>query len=86
MIRPSREQFATLAGNHRLVPVVRELTADTVTPTGMLLRLSRAGRHPFLLESVEGGERVARWSVTSREPTATSAPRPIASRRRRSSR
>jgi anthranilate synthase component 1 len=62
VIRPSRARFVELAGRHRLVPVVRELTADTVTPTGMLLRLARAGRHPFLLESVEGGERVARWS------------------------
>jgi len=69
VIRPSREQFAALAGNHRLVPVVRELTADTVTPTGMLLRLSRAGRHPFLLESVEGGERVARWSFAGCDPS-----------------
>jgi anthranilate synthase component 1 len=51
-----------------MVPVVRELTADTVTPTGMLLRLARAGRFPFLLESVEGGERVARWSFAGADP------------------
>ena len=51
------------------MPVVRELTADTVTPTGMLLRLARAGRHPFLLESVEGGERVARWSFAGADPS-----------------
>jgi anthranilate synthase component I len=69
VIRPTREQFRVLAGQHRLVPVVRELTADTVTPTGMLLRLSRAGRHPFLLESVEGGERVARWSFAGCDPS-----------------
>jgi len=66
--RPDRARFAALAAHHRLVPVVRELTADTVTPTGMLLRLSRAGRHPFLLESVEGGERVARWSFAGCDP------------------
>jgi anthranilate synthase component 1 len=69
VIRPTREQFRVLAGQHRLVPVVCELTADTVTPTGMLLRLSRAGRHPFLLESVEGGERVARWSFAGCDPS-----------------
>jgi anthranilate synthase component 1 len=68
VIRPDRAQFAALAASHRLVPVVRELTADTVTPTGMLLRLARAGRHPFLLESVEGGERVARWSFAGADP------------------
>lgn len=68
MIRPSRARFVELAGRHRLVPVVRELTADTVTPTGMLLRLARNGRHPFLLESIEGGERVARWSFAGADP------------------
>jgi anthranilate synthase component 1 len=35
----------------------------------MLLRLARRGRHPFLLESVEGGERVARWSFAGADPT-----------------
>ncbi len=68
MIRPDRAHFAALAANQRAVPVVRELTADTVTPTGMLLRLARSGRHPFLLESVEGGERVARWSFAGCDP------------------
>ncbi|MBP1619695.1 MAG: trpE, partial [Acidobacteria bacterium] len=68
MIRPTREEFLRLAERYRHVPVVRELTADTVTPTGMLLRLARAGRHPFLLESVEGGERVARWSFAGADP------------------
>jgi anthranilate synthase component 1 len=69
VIRPTRAQFAALAAHHPVVPVVRELTADTVTPTGMLLRLARAGRHPFLLESVEGGERVARWSFAGADPS-----------------
>jgi anthranilate synthase component 1 len=68
LTRPDRARFAALAAGHRMVPVVRELTADTVTPTGMLLRLSRGGRHPFLLESVEGGERVARWSFAGCDP------------------
>jgi anthranilate synthase component 1 len=73
MIRPSLAEFERLAAVHPVVPVVRELTADTVTPTGMLLRLSRAGRHPFLLESVEGGERVARWSFAGADPEAVVA-------------
>ncbi len=69
MIRPSRQEFLELAGRYRTVPVVVELTADTVTPTGMLLRLARAGAHPFLLESVEGGERVGRWSLAGYNPS-----------------
>ncbi len=68
MIRPGREEFLRLAQCYPRVPVVLELTADTVTPTGMLMRLARAGRHPFLLESVEGGERVARWSFAGHDP------------------
>lgn len=68
MIRPDRFTFARLAADGERVPVVRELTADTVTPLGMLLRLRRTGRHPFLLESVEGGERVARWSFAGADP------------------
>jgi anthranilate synthase component 1 len=68
MIRPSREEFLGLAARWPRVPVVLELTADTVTPTGMLLRLARHGAHPFLLESVEGGERVARWSFAGHRP------------------
>jgi anthranilate synthase component 1 len=68
MMRPSRDEFLRLAGAHATVPLVLELTADTVTSTGMLLRLMRWGRHPFLLESVEGGERVARWSFAGANP------------------
>ena len=67
--RPTREEFVRLAAIHAAVPVVRELTADTVTSTGMLLRLARSGKHPFLLESVEGGERVARWSFAGANPS-----------------
>ena len=49
-------------------PVVRELSADLETPTSVYLKL--AGRGPsFLLESVEGGERVARYSFIGVEPS-----------------
>ncbi len=68
MMRPSRDEFLRLAAQHAAVPLVLELTADTVTSTGMLLRLMRWGRNPFLLESVEGGERVARWSFAGANP------------------
>lgn len=65
---PDLPTYRRLAGEFPVVPIVRELTADTVTPYGMLLRLARGGRHPFLLESVEGGERVARWSFAGANP------------------
>ncbi len=71
MTRWTRDAFLARTGDGPACPVVRELTADTVTPTGMLLRLARSGRHPFLLESIEGGERVARWSFAGCDPDCT---------------
>ncbi|MCX7896091.1 MAG: chorismate-binding protein, partial [Thermoanaerobaculum sp.] len=68
MTYPDLATFRRWAAEAPAVPLVRELTADTVTPFGMLLRLARWGRHPFLLESVEGGERVARWSLAGANP------------------
>jgi len=48
-------------------PLVRELSADLETPTSVYLKLSGAGPS-FLLESVEGGERVARYSFIGVQP------------------
>jgi anthranilate synthase component 1 len=59
--RPDRATFKTLARDHTIVPVWREVLADVQTPVAAWLRLDP---HPngFLLESVEGGERWARYS------------------------
>lgn len=65
---PDLATYRRLTADYPVVPIVRELTADTVTPFGMLLRLARWGHFPFLLESVEGGERVARWSFAGANP------------------
>ncbi len=67
-LRPDRERFEQLAADHAVVPVVRELTSDTVTPFTVFSRLAAAGRNPFLLESVEGGERAARYSFVGADP------------------
>jgi anthranilate synthase component 1 len=67
-VRPTRDEFLALARDHEVVPVVRELTSDTVTPFTVYSRLARGGRNPFLLESVEGGERVARYSFVGVDP------------------
>ncbi len=66
--RPTSDEFLALARDHDVVPVVRELTSDTVTPFTVYARLARGGRNPFLLESVEGGERVARYSFVGADP------------------
>ena len=66
---PGRDQLLELASTHRIVPVWRELVADTLTPVGAFLRV--VGDRPgFLLESVEGGERWGRYSFVGRAPLA----------------
>ena len=61
VLRTSSEQFETLAqqGNH--IPVVREILADLDTPLSLFRKIDD-GRTAFLLESVQGGEKWARYS------------------------
>ena len=61
MLRPSFEQFESLAERGNLIPVAREILADLDTPLSLFRRLDD-GRTSFLLESVEGGEKWARYS------------------------
>jgi anthranilate synthase component 1 len=65
--RPSLEEARTLKGQGNLLPVIREVTADLETPVSAYLKVAR-GRYSFLLESVEGGERLARYSFIGTEP------------------
>jgi anthranilate synthase component 1 len=68
--QPSREEFHAFAADHTVVPVWTELLADLETPVAAYLKL--VGAAPgFLLESVEGGERWARFSFVGRNPSAT---------------
>jgi anthranilate synthase component 1 len=71
--RPSREEFASLAREHTLVPVWRELLADLTTPVAAFARLAGPGTsdRAFLLESVEHAEQWGRWSFVGRRPSAT---------------
>jgi anthranilate synthase component 1 len=59
--RPSQEEFTNLATSGNLIPVVREVLADLDTPLSLFRRLDD-GITAFLLESVEGGEKWARYS------------------------
>src|SRR5258708_2238535 len=68
--RPSLDEVRALAAEHDLVPVVTELLADCDTPVSAFLRLGVAPGS-FLLESVEGGERLARYSFLGRDPVCT---------------
>ena len=54
--------------NTVLVPVVETVAADLLTPLGVFLKLSKSGSNSFLLESVEGGESLARYSFIGTSP------------------
>jgi anthranilate synthase component I len=65
---PSARDFAKLARTHTLVPVYRTLTADLETPVSAFLRIAATEPEAFLLESVEGGEHVGRYTFIGIEP------------------
>src|SRR5207249_6171765 len=67
-LSPSPEEFRRLAAGGNLVPVYAEVAADLDTPLSAFLRL-RPGPYAFLLESVEGGEKWARYSFLGSEPS-----------------
>jgi anthranilate synthase component 1 len=67
-LRSNQDEFLEHARDYDVVPVVQELTSDTVTPFTVYSRLAANGRNPFLLESVEGGERAARFSFVGADP------------------
>jgi anthranilate synthase component 1 len=64
----SFEQFAELAGRGTFVPICKEIMADLLTPVSAFLRIAEHADYAFLLESVEGGEHVARYSFLGKDP------------------
>jgi anthranilate synthase component 1 len=62
------EEFVIDASRGNVVPVVRTVLADLQTPVGAFLRVAGDAPYAFLLESVEGGERVARYSFLGANP------------------
>jgi anthranilate synthase component I len=66
---PDRAQFLRLARTHTLVPLYRTLTADLETPVSAFLRIAAAEPECFLLESVEGGERLGRYTYIGVRPS-----------------
>ena len=66
-VTPSPDEYLRLARSHRVVPLAVKLVGDRETPLTVFQKL--AGDQPgFLLESVEGGERWARWSFVGWDP------------------
>lgn len=67
MYKPTLEEVKLMTGSGNLVAVSRDLMADLETPVSAFLKICRGGPS-FLLESVEGGQRMARYSYIGTEP------------------
>jgi anthranilate synthase component 1 len=68
VIQPVRKDFLALARKHTLVPVYHTLTADLETPVSAFLRAAWPEQECFLLESVENGEQVGRYTFIGMNP------------------
>src|ERR1700691_4784258 len=68
MIQPDFKTFSALAGQGNLVPVYENYTADLLTPVRAYLRIDQKAKYSFLLESVEGGETIARYTFAGANP------------------
>ena len=66
-IRPSYADFTALARRGNVVPISCEILGDLETPVSAFLKIHR-GRHGFLLESVQGGEKWGRYSFLGSDP------------------
>ena len=64
----SFEEFESQARQGNVVPVVRSVLADLQTPVGAFMCVAGKSPYAFLLESVEGGERIARYSFLGADP------------------
>jgi len=68
MYTPSLEEFKKKAAEGNLIPVYKEIVADLDTPVSAYLKI-RGGDYSFLLESVEGGEKWARYCFLGCDPS-----------------
>jgi anthranilate synthase component I len=67
MLYPDLNEFRKKADEGNLIPVYREILADLETPLSAFLKLK--GKTGFLLESLEGGEKWARYSFIGSNPS-----------------
>ena len=68
MIRPDYKEFARLARGATLVPVAKSISADLLTPVSAFLAVADGEPDAFLLESVEGGEKIGRYTFLGVRP------------------
>ena len=67
------DEFVDLAKRGTFVPVCKEIIADLLTPVSAFLKIAEHSDYAFLLESVEGGEHVGRYSFLGKDPFLVAA-------------
>ena len=67
-MRPSLEEAKRLRSDGNVIPIYKSVVADFLTPVSAFLRLRQGSRYAFLLESIEGGEKLARYSFLGCDP------------------
>jgi len=67
-MQPSLEEIKKLQSQGNVIPVYKSVIADFLTPVSAFLKLEKDRSHAFLLESIEGGERIARYSFLGGDP------------------
>ena len=70
MFRPDMAQAEEFSGKYSIIPVSKEIYADTITPIQALKAIMTVSPRCFLLESVDGGEKWGRYSFIGFEPVA----------------
>jgi anthranilate synthase component 1 len=70
MLTPDYRSFLQHTGDASLIPVVKTLSADLLTPVGAFLSIAARQKYAFLLESVEGGEKIGRYTFLGTQPRA----------------
>jgi len=68
LLRPDYKEFSCLAREFTLVPVVKSVTADLLTPVSAFLAIAAAEPDAFLLESIERGEQIGRYTFLGARP------------------
>src|SRR5215468_7607645 len=68
MLQPDFKEFSRLAREATLIPVVKTISADLLTPVSAFLAIAQKESHAFLLESIERGEQIGRYTFLGAAP------------------
>ncbi len=68
MLTLDYKSFLQLSREATLIPVAKTLSADLLTPVGAFLSVAAREKYAFLLESVEGGEKIGRYTFLCAQP------------------